>query len=390
MDAERFKNSPAGQVIKVGLAQPPYWAFVPNPLPPDIPLDVELWNVLSAADRALGELAGLGRTMPNPNLLIQPFIRREAVLSSRIEGTQTGIKELYAYEVKQLSIFGEENEQQSADAHEVSNYVHALQYGLKRLKSLPVSLRLIRELHEHLMKGVRGEQARPGYFRETQNWIGPRDCALTDATFVPPPLAEMNQALDAFEKYVHSADPLPPLIRLACAHYQFEAIHPFIDGNGRIGRLLIPLLLIDWNLLPLPLLYLSAYFERQRETYYDLLLAVSERGAWRDWIVFFLRGIADQSQAALTKAKQLQDLQIRWHQHVTQARSSALLVRLIDHLFTSPIVTIPGAERFLSVSYRAAKQNIQKLVDAKILVPGEAKYGKSFVALDIIKVIVED
>ena len=390
MDPGRFQRSPAGHVIRVWQSNPPYSAFVPNPLPPELDFDAELVRTLSEADRALGELAGLGRMMPNPNLLIQPFIRREAVLSSRIEGTQTDIRNLYAYEIRQLSIFGEETAQLSADAHEVSNYVHALQHGLKRLKTLPVSLRLIRELHEHLMKGVRGEQARPGHFRDSQNWIGARDCALADAAFVPPPPVEMNQALDVFEKYLHADDPLPPLIRLACAHYQFEAIHPFIDGNGRIGRLLISLLLIDWNLLPQPLLYLSAYFERQRDTYYDRLLAVSERGAWREWVLFFLQGISEQSRDALTKAKKLQDLQHTWHQKVTQARSSALLPRLIDHLFSSPIVTIPRVEQLLGVTYRSAKLNVAKLVEAKILIPTEAKHNKAYVAVDILKIIVED
>ena len=328
--------------------------------------------------------------MPNPNLLIQPFIRREAVLSSRIEGTQTDIQNLYAYEIQQLALFGEKAMELEADAHEVSNYVRALEYGLKRVKKLPVSLRLIRELHEHLMKGVRGERARPGYFRDSQNWIGARGCALADATFVPPPPPEMNQTLDAFEKYLHADDPLPPLVRLACVHYQFEAIHPFLDGNGRIGRLLISLLLSEWDLLPQPLLYLSAYFERRRDTYYDSLLAVSERGAWREWVLFFLQGVSEQARDALIKAKKLQDLQHTWHQRVTQARSSALLPRLIDHLFSSPIVTIPHVEKLLNVTYHSAKLNVDKLVAAKVLVPTEARHNKAFIALDILKIIIED
>jgi len=390
MEPDRFQNSPSGKVIQVWQGNPPYAAFVPNPLPPEIAFETELVRALSEADRALGELAGLGRMMPNPNLLIQPFIRREAVLSSRIEGTQTDIQNLYAYEIQHLALFGEKAEELEADAHEVSNYVRALEYGLKRVKKLPVSLRLIRELHEHLMKGVRGERARPGYFRDSQNWIGAPGCALADATFVPPPPPEMNQALDAFEKYLHADDPVPPLVRLACVHYQFEAIHPFLDGNGRIGRLLISLLLSEWNLLPQPLLYLSAYFERRRDTYYDSLLAVSERGAWREWVLFFLQGASEQARDALIKAKKLQDLQHTWHQRVTQARSSALLPRLIDHLFSSPIVTIPRVEKLLKVTYHSAKLNVDKLVEAKILVPTDARHNKAFIALDILKIIIED
>lgn len=392
MNLERFKPSSAGQLVQVWQADPPYWAFVPHPLPPMLAFDHELIGALSTADRALGELAGLGRLLPNPNLLIQPFMRREAVLSSRIEGTQTGLAELYAFEVQQLSLFGGvESPQRLADAREVANYVTAMQYGLKRLKTLPMSLRLIREVHERLMKGVRGEQARPGKFRERQNYIGAPGCTLDAATFVPPPVDQMNVTLDAFEKFLHRDDPLPPLIRLACIHYQFEAIHPFIDGNGRIGRLLITLLLNDWQLLPVPLLYLSAYFERHRDTYDDLLQAVSERGEWPAWLLFFLRGVADQSREALAKAKQLQDVQYRWHQAVIHARSSALLFRLIDSLFQAPIITIPEAARLLEVTWRSAKLTVQKLVEAKILTPRDnAKYGKTYVAMDIIRIVVED
>lgn len=367
MDPERFKHSPAGQVIKVGLAQLPYWAFVPNPLPPALPLDVELWNVLSEADRALGELAGLGRTMPNPNLLIQPFIRREAVLSSRIEGTQTDIKGLYAYEVKQLSIFGEETERQAADAHEVSNYVQALQYGIQRLAALPISSRLIREVHEKLMKGVRGGYATPGEFRHAQNWVGRPGSTLIDAEFVPPPIEEMHAALSAFEKYLQQQTGLPPLVRLACIHYQFEAIHPFIDGNGRVGRLLISLLLINWNLLSQPLLYLSAYFERHRNDYYDHLLAISQRGAWLDWIRFFLQGVTEQAQDAIIRAKQLQDLRDTWRRQLQTPRASSLAPAVVDCLFENPLVSANEVQRRFKVSHPTAMQTIRRLEQLKIL-----------------------
>jgi Fic family protein len=392
MNIERFQNSPAGRMIKVWKSQAPYFAFVPNPLPPDLPLDLELVSLLSEADRALGELAGLGRMMPNPDLLIQPFLRREAVLSSKIEGTQTDIKDLYAFEAQQLSLFGRESAQRQSDAHEQENFVLALKFGLERLKTLPVSLRLIRNIHEQLLKGVRGEQARPGEFRTEQNWIGSPGHTLEDATYVPPPPDEMQQALTDLEKYVHHNNDLPPLIRLAFIHYQFEAIHPFIDGNGRIGRLLISLLAIDWKLLPQPLLYLSAYFEPQRDTYYDLLLAVSERGAWRDWVIFFLRGVAEQSRDALVKAKKLQDLQHTWQQKVTKARSSALLLRVIDHLFDSPIVKISDIERLLKVTWRSAKRIIDHLVTYQVLVlvsTSESGYGKSYMAAEIFQILAD-
>lgn len=366
MNLARFQNSSSGRVLQFGQDETAYHAFVPNPLPPAVPLDAELFRTLSEADRALGELAGLGRTMPNPQLLIGPFIRREAVLSSRIEGTQANLKDLYAFEVTQLNVSDSNASRPISDVQEVSNYVRAMEYGLERIKTLPISLRLIRELHERLMKGVRGDTATPGEFRRSQNWIGRPGSTLNDAQFVPPPVQEMQQALDAFEKFLHVENEYPPLVRLALIHYQFETIHPLLDGNGRIGRLLISLLLVHWNLLPQPLLYLSAYFERRRQEYYDLLLKVSEQGSWREWVIYFLRGIAEQSHDAITRAKKLQDLQIEWKKRLKQYRASATL-RLVDFLFESLIITIPQAKQFLGVTYVSAQRNVEKLVDAGIL-----------------------
>jgi len=391
INAERFRNSPSGRLLKVGQGDAAYRAFVPNALPPALNLDAKLIRILSGADRALGELAGLGRTMPNPELLIRPFIRREAVLSSRIEGTQTGITDLYLYEARQMALPGMKPASTDADAREVLNYVRALEYGLERVQTLPISLRLVRELHEHLLKGVRGERATPGEFRHSQNWIGKPRCTLNDADYIPPPVPEMNDALDAFEKYLHSGNDHPPLVRLALIHYQFEAIHPFLDGNGRIGRLLLSLLLVNWKLLPLPLLYLSAFFERHRQDYYDLLLAISERGAWSEWLAFFLSGVAEQSQEANQMAKKLQDLQLKWREKLTKARASALLLRLADSLFESPLVTIPQAQRVLGVTYRTAQQNVERLVEEDILQQeSKTSYGKTFSARDILNLISEN
>jgi Fic family protein len=240
------------------------------------------------------------------------------------------------------------------------------------------------------MEGVRGEYGTPGEFRRTQNWIGPPNCLLNEAEFVPPPVPEMHEALDEFEKYLHRDCPYPPLIRIGLIHHQFEAIHPFIDGNGRIGRLLISLLLVHWDLLPLPLLYLSAYFERHRQDYYALLMAISERGAWRDWLLFFLHGVAEQARDAIRRAKRLQDLQADWRQRLTQARASALLLRLADSLFESPFLTIPRAQHLLDVTYRTAQRNMAKLVEAGILQQvGDASYGRTFLAGKVLQVIEE-
>ncbi len=392
MDPQRFRNSRAGQVIRVGEGETAYWAFVPHPLPPKLRMDWQFARVLSEADHALGQLAGLGRTMPNPHLLIGPFIRREAVLSSRIEGTQADIADLYAYEARQLPLPGVETPPSEADLREVLNYVNALEYGLERLNTLPVSLRLIRELHERLLTGVRGERATPGEFRRSQNWIGPPGCTLKEAAFVPPPVPQMHEALDALERYLHRQDdPYPPLVRLALIHYQFEAIHPFIDGNGRIGRLLITLLLVQWELLPLPLLYLSAYFYRYRQDYYDLLRAVSERGAWEDWVLFFLRGVAEQAQDAIARARRLQDLREKWRSQLIRTRASALPLKLMEHLFVTPVLTVPQVQQWLEVSHPTAQRVVEKLVQEGILHPaGEASYRRAFRAVDILKTLSEE
>lgn len=383
MNLERFRNSPAGRLVKTGQDEAAYWAFIPNPLPPALTLDIELVCALSDADRALGELSGLGRTMANPDLLIRPFIRREAVLSSRIEGTQADIADLYAYEAGQLS--GVRHAVPESDVREVLNYVHATEHGLERIKTLPISLRLMRELHERLMEGVRGKPATPGEFRKSQNWIGRPGCTLNDASFVPPPVPEMHAALDAFEKYLHSDDAYPPLVRLALIHHQFEAIHPFVDGNGRIGRLLISLLLVHWNLLPAPLLYLSAYFEKNRQAYYDGLLAVSERGAWREWVLFFLRGVAEQAVDANTRAKRLQDLQIGWRKQLQKVRAGGWVLGVADALFEDPYVSAGHIVERYQISHQAAMKILRRLESMKILrQTSEQKRNRLYFAPEIV------
>lgn len=388
MNPDRFRDSPCGRIVKVGQGKIAYWAFVPHPLPPNVPADWKLTRSISEADRALSLLDGVGRTMPNPHLLINPFVRREAVHSSRIEGTQANLTDLYAYQAGQLPLPGMAPAPPKADVKEVHNYVRALEYGLERLETLPVSLRLMCELHERLMEGVRGEHATPGEFRRSQNWIGPPGRNLNEASFIPPPVPEMQEALGVFERYLHSDDVYPPLVRLALMHYQFEAIHPFIDGNGRVGRLLISLLSVEWGLLSQPLLYLSAFFSRHRQDYYDLLTAVSERGAWTEWIVFFLLGVKEQALDAVERAQRLQDLQATWHQSLAETQSSTLPLQLVDHLFDSPVITIPEAERLLDVTYPSAKRNVEKLVDAGILSQvGDADYGKTYIADEILEIV---
>jgi Fic family protein len=372
MDPKVFGGSPSGKLIR---APTEYWACVPHPHPLALTWTPTVVAALSDADRALGELAGLGRSLLNPHLLIAPFVRREAVLSSRIEGTQASLSDLYAYEAVQKTAVQLTMFEPPPDVHEVYNYVRALEYGLDRLQSLPLSLRLIREIHARLMEGVRGEHGTPGEFRRSQNWIGPPGCSLEDAAFVPPPVPEMKEALGAFERFLHVASDLPPLARLGLVHYQFEAIHPFLDGNGRIGRLLITLLLCAENLLSEPLLYLSAYLESHRQTYYDRLLAVSQQGAWEAWLIFFLRGVAAQAQDAVVRAQRLQDLRERYREQFQSERAAGRLLQTVDLLFAQPVTTMPQISEALGVNYATATSYINRLEDATILreITGQAR-----------------
>src|ERR687898_1451233 len=317
MQRKEFSSEAPGRLVTLGEGR---WAFVPAALPPKLAYGPPLVAALSEADRALGELAGLGRTLRNPYLLTRPFLRREAVLSSRIEGTQASLVDLYAFEVE--SPLFDEPERRD-DVHEVQNYVRALEHGLERLEELPISVRLLREMHAVLMEGVRGAQRDPGEFRRVQNWIGPPGAEISEASYVPPPPGEIPATLGALERYVHEDTGLPPLVDIALVHYQFEAIHPFLDGNGRIGRLLITLMLIERDLLPEPLLYLSAYFERHRGAYYDHLLAVSQKGEWEEWLLFFLRGVSVEARDASLRAGKLFDLRETYRQRLKREGARA-------------------------------------------------------------------
>lgn len=355
-----------------------YSAFVPSPLPPRLEITWDLSRVLSEADRAIGALSGSGHMLPDPEILIQPLIHREAVLSSRIEGTQASLTDLVAYESAGTD---------SGDAHEVSNYVEALNYGLERLEKLPLSLRFIREVHEKLMRGVRGGDRAPGEFRRIQNWIGPGGCTIAEATYVPPPVAEMHKALDALEKFFHASPALPPLVKAALVHYQFEAIHPFLDGNGRVGRLLVAFVLRVDGVLESPLLYLSAFFERHRREYYQLLLNVSNRGGWTEWIVFFLRGIAQQARDTGVRIRALIELRDKYRRSMSGARNAGALQDAIDRLFVVPAISVTSLAKRLNVSYPAAKSSIEKLVQAGIVWPTKQGRETWYFADEIIRTV---
>ncbi len=366
-------------------AERDYLAFIPPPLPPALDFDRSLVGLLSEADRALGELAGAGRTLPNPRLLARALVRREAVLSSRIEGTQASVSDLVLFEADQPT------HDDGNDVREVFNYVTAVEHALDPNRRLPLSVSLLREAHAILLGGVRGNYATPGDVRRSQNWIGAPGCTLDTAAYVPPPPERLWECLDAFEKYLHADHDLPPLVTIACAHYQFEAIHPFLDGNGRVGRLLVVLLLAEWDLLDAPLLDISAWIEPRRDEYYAGLLRVSTHGDWAGWVGFFLRGVAEQARDAVRRSVSLQSLRDDYRARVSTARSSALLGVLVDALFDVPALTISRARGILAVTHRSASLTVTKLVESGILteVPGRVR-NRLFVANGILQAIEGD
>lgn len=342
-----------------------YKAFIPNPLPPvpEIIMDQEMWNLLSQADRALGRLDGATDALPNPDLFVFMYVRKEAVLSSQIEGTQASLIDVLEFESQALE---PDNPQEVA---EVVNYISAINYGLERLKELPVSLRLIREIHQELMEGVRGGERNPGEFRRSQNWIGAKGCSLAEASYVPPPPHEMLQSLDNLEKFLHSPQPIPTLIKVGLAHAQFETIHPFLDGNGRTGRLLITFLLCEQNILQRPLLYISYYFKKYRTEYYDRLQAVRDSGHWEGWLKFFLRGVYEVAQEAAATARKIVNLKEEHRQLVlnSMGRRSGNAIALLESLYFRPIFTVEHAEAVTNLSYPNANTLIRDLSDIGLL-----------------------
>ena len=380
MDPKEFEHSTAGRCINTLSG---YWALVPDPLPPEISYGRELIRLLSDADRLLGELSGTGRLLPNPYLLIAPYIRREAVSSSRIEGTQASLDDLFFFEAVESEV------PRVPDVREVRNYVRAMEYGLERLKGLPISGRLIREIHGVLMEGVSGDYLTSGEFRQSQNWIGPPGCLLNDATYVPPPVEEMNQAISDWEKYLHSNPEEPPLIQCALMHYQFEAIHPFLDGNGRVGRLLISFFLCEGKYLTQPLLYLSEFFEKYRAEYYSRLLGVSQRGDWQKLIEFFLRGVIYQSKDAISDAKKILHIHADYKNKLEKTKKIPESAhRLIDEIFLNPVISISGLSKKWNLPFNSVKTGVSRLIQIGILRETEGRRrNKLFIASELMTLL---
>ncbi len=377
MDPVDFRVAAAGRVIQTPQG---YAAFIPASLPPQLTYSPDLVLALSRADAGLSELSGLGRHLPNPHLLIAPYVRREAVLSSRIEGTKTNLADLLLDEVE-----GTRPGQADSDVREVRNYVVALGHGIKRLADLPLSLRLVREVHARLMKGVKGDYATPGEFRRSQNWIGPPDSTPATATYVPPPPEQLMEALSDWERFLHVRDQIPDLVQCALMHEQFEAIHPFFDGNGRVGRLLITLFLIERGRLSQPLLYLSAFLEAHRQEYYDRLHRVQTDGDWIGWLRFFLTGVAETAREGVRLAGRLMELREGFRKRLGDKPKA---LALLDELFINPYVNVVRAQRVLKVSNPTAREAVRLLEQKGVVeeITGRA-WARLYLARPILQAI---
>jgi Fic family protein len=359
MVPEQFEPNAPGRVVR---SVQGHWTFQPDSLPPKIQPDWNTIQRMTEADRALGELSGMVRLIPNPDLLVRPFISREAVESSRIEGTSTRLDQLLLHEVQPNDL------RRTRDADEVLNHVRAAEFGLKQVQAgYPITLQFIRELHRILLTGVRGDDMRPGEIRDRPVLIGRTGQTFETARFVPPCHTTLRPLLDNFVDFLRAPGSLPVLAQAAVMHYQFEAIHPFSDGNGRVGRLLIPLVLCEQGVLPLPLLYLSGFFDRNRQEYYDSLLDVSRRAAWNEWLTYFAYGVAIQARDAAGRIFRLNDLRLAYHHRSAETVRSKVALRLVDELFASPFLTLKRAREVTGATAKNAQNIIDKFVAAGLL-----------------------
>jgi Fic family protein len=379
MRRQDFNTNAPGELVQISTASDrEQWAFLPRPLPPTWTPSLRAVTLIVGAERALAALNMLGQMLPNPHLLIRPFLQREAVASSRIEGTVTDLRQLMLFEAD------EETAPNRSDAREVSNYVSALEYALAQPSDRALTSALIKEAHHLLMADVRGGDKRPGQFRSLQVYIADRGGG---ARFVPPPPTDVPGLIDDLTRFIARASEIPELVRIAMIHYQFETIHPFEDGNGRIGRLLMTLLLSRWNLLDKPLLYLSGYFERNRSDYIDGLLAVSQRGQWDRWIEFCLEAVAVQASDGVHKGRQLLDLREGYRARYQTAKRAGILP-LIDNLFIWPTATVRQIEERLDIPRFTAQRYVTQLVDDGVLIEVTGRQrNRIFAAFDVIDVL---
>ncbi|MER5174585.1 MAG: Fic family protein [Candidatus Nitrosocosmicus sp.] len=382
MDASAFKK-PFGTLTNNNKG---YLTFIPFRLPPKIKYDESLIAILGEANYQLGILNGLGKLIPNPNLLISPYLKREAVLSSKIEGTQASIMDIYNFEAEGKT----DGNSEINRINEVINYIKSLNECLNDIsKGKKIDILMIKKAHKILMNNVRGQELTPGEFRTIQNWIGISGTKINDASYIPPPPEQVTELIQSLEGFINNPPGLiSVLIQCAMIHYMFEAIHPFSDGNGRIGRLLISLFLIERKLLDQPLLYLSAYIERNKMNYYSLLLDISQNSDWIKWIKFFIRGVIEQSKESILSIQKIMELKKRYEQKLNEEKSTRNMSMLVDYLFSNPIITTTSAERYLRITYRGAKKVIDSLIKNGILEEyGSRQRDKKFIAHEIVSII---
>lgn len=381
MEAENYKNA-FGKVMQVdGVNGDQYNVFIPNPLPPNIEFDEELVLILSRAEEKLGKLSGICLTLPSPNLLIIPYLRKEAIMSTRIEGTRISMQEVLLSEAK-------EKEEKTKDAQEVVNYINTVNYALTKIEKSPINVELIKEMHKVLMEGVRGDEKAPGEFREVQNWIGSELSKVSDANFVPPNPEAVPKLMEDLIEYLNTEHNVPVLVRCALMHYQFETIHPFCDGNGRIGRSLITVYLCKKKKIIKPLLYISEFFEKHRLEYNELLLKTGQTGKFEGWIKFFLKAVEVQSEDASVRAHKLLYLRESYRKRVQREAQSSDILNIIDYLFSNPFITVKRAQHILDVTYPTGKKYVERLVEYEILKEANRlQREKTFVAYEIYEII---
>lgn len=383
MDKSLFTADAPGKLLQISLSGNIDWAYIPEPLPNKWEMPEQIWTLLVKAREELARLDGVGRYMPNYDLLLRPLQRREALRSSSLEGTIATPKQLLLFEI-------EPREPQSVDDpvnawQEVWNYNRALELGLELLETRPISLNLIRRMHEELLSGVRGSQRDPGNFRRMQVHIG------SDKRFIPPPPNEIMPCLDNLEKFIHKEKDIDPLIFSFMVHYQFETIHPFLDGNGRVGRLLLSLMIYQNCELSKPWLYLSAFFDKYKDEYINLLFQVSSKGNWKDWIAFCLRGTIEQSKDAIKRFDMLLKLRNQYMDLLSQSKGNIRLNQIIDHLFESPAITIPQLSEMCNISYPTARADIERLTNVGILMESDIQERpKIYFAPNILKIAFDD
>ncbi len=382
MEVSEFKGAFGELVEGKSEENGEYISFIPEKLPPKLEYNAQIVLALSKADSTLSKLSGAGLLLPNPDLLVIPYLKKEALSSSRIEGTRISLSDYFLTEAKGI-------EKEDLEATEVGNYLKSMNYALKKIEKEQIDAELIKEMHRILMKGVRGNEKIPGHFRPVQNWIGPQNTKIQDATFVPPPQEEVERLINELIEYLNRYDETPLLIKCALMHYQFETIHPFCDGNGRIGRSLITLYLCKKNKISKPLLYTSDYFEKHRREYYEILLNTNKTGRFENWVKFFLEAIKVQSEDALDRTIKIQRLREEYQNKTKNHKQAINLLSVIDMLFMNPFVQISQIASNLKITYPTAKKAVQNLIKLNILRPvSEKERNKLFVAHKILDIVI--